>query len=168
MLSRNMIKSVLSRPLLGSINSKTPFLARSLATVAENTVNVTFVNHEGSRLTVPALVGQSLFEVARMHKLDMEGPCAGGGHASEVVRSKDWTEPLYGEGPTCAYCHVMVPGQWAEALPGAKASETNCLNSFYEDEDISPTSRLACQITLTKELNGITVFIPDAPPSDCP
>jgi len=166
MLACRLLKPAISSPAVQQ--AALPAITRKFATVAEKTVNVTFVNHEGSRLTVPGLVGQNLFEVATMHKLDMEGPCAGGGHPPEVVRSAEWTEPLYGEGPQCAYCHVMVPAQWNERLPAPRASETSCLNSFYDEEDISQTSRLACQITLTKDLEGLTVFIPDAPPSDCP
>jgi 2Fe-2S ferredoxin len=57
----------------------------------------------------------------------------------------------------CATCHVYVPPEWMAKLPAADSNEAGLLTGA-----IKPTceSRLACQITLTEELDGLTVRLP--------
>ncbi len=57
----------------------------------------------------------------------------------------------------CATCHVYVPPEWMAKLPAADLNEAGLLTGA-----IRPTSesRLACQITLTAELDGLTVRLP--------
>ena len=87
-----------------------PLVARSLSTpaaavaptVADITVQLTFIDHEGSRATVPGRVGMSISDVAEMHGIDI-GPTCGGG-VIDKVHSDEWTEDLFGacggrEGP---------------------------------------------------------------------
>ena len=95
----------------------------------------------------------------------MEGPCQGGGSADETPRTDRWVEDTYGEGPSCYYCHVQIPKQWHSALPYATKVENYGLNDFWEEE-ANASSRLACTIHLTKQMEGMTVYIPDGPPTD--
>ena len=61
----------------------------------------------------------------------------------------------------CATCHVKVDKQWLSSLP--EIEETSIERDLLEmlktyDEE---TSRLSCQIPMTKELDGITVYLVD-------
>jgi hypothetical protein len=52
---------------------------------------------------VPALIGQSLLEVAKNKGIDIEGPCSGGGGPTEVRRTDEWVEYTYGEGESVLF-----------------------------------------------------------------
>jgi hypothetical protein len=97
----------------------------------------------------------------------LAAPCNSGGAVTQKIHSSEWTEDLFGEGPMCNLCHVIIPPQWLSKLPEALLKE----NTLFEDadqDDVSANSRLGCQITLTKELDGMVVRIPDGPPTDVP
>ena len=151
----------------GSIAHKTsPYSVARFATVAENTVHLQFVDAEGNRANLAGLVGQSLFEVAVQHKVDIVGPCRGGGEPTEVRRSADWVETTFGEGPTCYLCHVQIPKQFHHVIPNTTSADAMAGLKQTWDEEFNDTSRLSCQITLTKEMEGMVVYVPDVPPID--
>lgn len=62
-----------------------------------------------------------------------------------------------GGGATCSTCHCYVQAPWFEQLPEPHPDERDLL--VYA-EDPSANSRLACQIKVTRELDGITVHLP--------
>ena len=113
-----------------------------------------------------ALVGQTLLDVARQYKVDLEGPCDGAGAKTEVIRTERWNEYIYGEGPACFHCHVQIPAAFSHLLPLNTEHEQEGLDTEWEEEYQGRTSRLACQITLEHKHDGLVVMIPDAPPSD--
>lgn len=137
---------------------------RLLSTVAEVTVKITFIDHEGSRAVVPGRVGMSVAQVAELHGIDI-GPTSMGAPRS-VVHSPNWTEDLFGEGASLGYDHVQIPPTWLEKLPPRTDHESELLNTYWDPEDLSASSRLASQITLNKDLDGIQIFIPDGVPAD--
>lgn len=100
-----------------------------------------------------------------MHNVDLEGPCGGGGAPPHVRRTEDWVEMTYGEGPQCMYCHVQIPARFNPILPEQTEKEKSGL-SYVWDEEYTPSSRLACMITLDKRHDGMVVLVPDAPPVD--
>ncbi len=59
---------------------------------------------------------------------------------------------------TCATCHVLVREPWASQLPAVQADERGMLD--FTATTAEPHSRLACQITLTDALDGLTVDLP--------
>ena len=59
----------------------------------------------------------------------------------------------------CATCHVYVDPAWAPQLPPVRAEEEALLACTAAER--GPNSRLACQILLTHELQGLTVRVPD-------
>ena len=120
---------------------------------------------KGNRATVPARIGQSLLDAALSHKIDIEGPCRGGGASVETRRSPTWNEYTYGEGPNCFYCHVQIPSSFNHLLDPPGDSEKKGLSDFWVN-DYLRTSRLACAIQLEKKHDGLVVFVPDAPPVD--
>lgn len=60
---------------------------------------------------------------------------------------------------SCATCHVHVDPDWFNKLPEADDMEKDMLE-FAVDPD--ETSRLSCQITVTDELDGLTVRTPES------
>jgi hypothetical protein len=101
-----------------------------------------------------------------MHGIDI-GP-ASNGAVYEKVRSDTWTEPLYGEGPTSGFDHVLLTGNGVETAPPKNHVEERMLNEYWEDDELYPESRLASVIILTKEMDGMTVYVPDRIVDDIP
>lgn len=64
-----------------------------------------------------------------------------------------------GGGASCATCHVYVDPAWAGRLPGPEPRELETLE--FTAAERQPTSRLACQIRLTPDLQGFSVVVPD-------
>jgi len=56
----------------------------------------------------------------------------------------------------CATCHVYVDEAWLGKLKPASSEEQGLLSESYEQQ---PNSRLACQITVTENLDGLAVTI---------
>lgn len=59
----------------------------------------------------------------------------------------------------CASCHVYVDEEWTEKLPEIGEIEEEML-----EDTASPrraVSRLSCQITLTAEMDGLVVNLPE-------
>ena len=57
----------------------------------------------------------------------------------------------------CATCHVIVDPAWADRLPPVSDDEEAILDSVF---DLTPTSRLSCQIPLSDALDGLRVSLP--------
>ena len=95
--------------------------------------------------------------------------CGGGGSAQDELHTEgNWFEPKYGEGANCYFCHVIVPKSHYHLLPPKRPDEAEQLANYPFAEDMTDTSRLACQVVLTKEMDGMVVYVPDGPPSDLP
>ena len=99
---------------------------------------VRFLNADGSlRAEVEAAPGQRLLDVAWASKMPLEGACEG------VM--------------ACSTCHVIVDtGDFAH-LPAASEEEDDLLDLAPH---VARTSRLACQIILTSDMDTLTVRIP--------
>ena len=54
----------------------------------------------------------------------------------------------------CATCHVYVEEKWLDKLPKAEEAEVDMIDMAHEPKK---NSRLSCQITVTEELDGLTV-----------
>ena len=157
--ARNLVRAArpaMARPAVRSFSAA--------PTVADITVSLTFIDHEGSRATVPGRVGQTISDVAVMHGIDI-GPTTGGGIQTRD-NSEVWTEDLFGEGAVLGYDHVQIPPVWLEKVKERSEWEMELLLSYWDEEDIGSSSRLGSQIPLTKELDGIQVFIPDGIPTE--
>ena len=57
----------------------------------------------------------------------------------------------------CATCHVIVDPAWTERLDPPVDDEEAMLDTVF---DLTPTSRLSCQISLTSALDGLRVTLP--------
>jgi 2Fe-2S ferredoxin len=58
----------------------------------------------------------------------------------------------------CATCHVFIEPEWV-ALTGQAGEAEMAMLEYSENRQ--PTSRLACQITLTGALDGLAVRLPE-------
>jgi 2Fe-2S ferredoxin len=59
----------------------------------------------------------------------------------------------------CATCHVYVDEDWRSRAGARNALEESMLEMA---DHVQPSSRLACQIKVTDELNGLVVRIPES------
>ena len=58
----------------------------------------------------------------------------------------------------CATCHVYVKEDWFPKLSNKETGEDDMLDQAYEPK---ANSRLSCQITVSDELNGLVVHLPE-------
>ncbi|MAS41298.1 MAG: 2Fe-2S ferredoxin [Porticoccaceae bacterium] len=101
-------------------------------------IKVTYIEFNGTERTVEVEEGVSLMEAAVTHLVPgIDGDC--GGMCA------------------CATCHVHVEAEWLDKLSPMEELEDAMLN-LAEGRDTS--SRLACQIQATPELDGIRVRTP--------
>lgn len=101
-------------------------------------IRVTFIGTEDKVIEVAATEGASLMETAiRSGVPGIEAECGGA--------------------CSCATCHVYVYPSWWAMVGDPDAMETDMLEMSY---DVTPNSRLACQIRITPALDGLTVRLP--------
>lgn len=83
---------------------------------------------------------------------------AAGLSVMEAIRDNGVDEllALCGGCCSCATCHVFVDPAFSGLLPDMSEDENDLLDSSDHRDD---RSRLSCQITLTDELDGLTVII---------
>ena len=104
----------------------------------DNIVKIHFILPNGEKISVEGTVGSTVLEVAHHYDIDIEGACGGS--------------------LSCSTCHVIVEEPWFERLPEATEDEEDMLDLAF---DVTPTSRLCCQLILTPELNGLTMKVPE-------
>ncbi len=98
---------------------------------------VTFINKDESQTTIDAPMGLSLLEVAHTNNIDLEGACEGS--------------------LACSTCHVIVDPEWFDKLKPAEEDEEDMLDLAF---GLTKTSRLACQIIVKEDIDGIIVRLP--------
>jgi ferredoxin, 2Fe-2S len=59
---------------------------------------------------------------------------------------------------SCATCHVYIDEAWRSRTGARNDLEESMLEMA---DDVQPNSRLACQVKMTEELDGLVVHIPD-------
>lgn len=101
-------------------------------------MKVRFIERDGALCEADAAPGERLLEVAQRAGQPLEGTCEGD--------------------MACATCHVIVAADDAARLPPASEEEEDMLDLAY---GATRHSRLACQIVLDAQLDGLTVRIPD-------
>lgn len=105
---------------------------------------ITVIQKDGSPRDIDAQEGWSLMEITRDADVpEIEGVCGGS--------------------MACATCHMIVHPDWyakVEALDNEKTAEENDMLDLAHD--VCDTSRLGCQIRMSKELDGLVVAVPGA------
>lgn len=100
-------------------------------------IRISFTPPHGGTVEAEAEPGENLLRVGQARGLPLEGTCEGQ--------------------MACSTCHVIVDPDWFHRLPHASEEEEDMLDLAA---GACRTSRLACQIELTAELDGLTVRVP--------
>ncbi|KAK2817923.1 hypothetical protein Q7C36_021856 [Tachysurus vachellii] len=108
---------------------------------AENKVTVNFINRDGEKITVKASPGDTLLDVVVQQDLDFDGYGACEGTLA------------------CSTCHLIFEEETYKQLGPISDEEMDMLDLAY---GLTDTSRLGCQICLTKALDGMTVRVPES------
>lgn len=101
-----------------------------------------------------------------MHGIDI-GPSSTGS-APEVQRTETWYEPTFGEGSTSGYDHVVLVGKGSTSATRKTPIEEQMLEDNWDWDEIYEGSRLASAVVLTKDMDGMTVYVPDRIVDDVP
>jgi ferredoxin, 2Fe-2S len=99
---------------------------------------MTFIARDGTRREVDGPEGSTLLQISRANNVDIEGACEGN--------------------MACATCHVVIQDPWYDRLAPPSDDEEDMLDLAY---GLTETSRLGCQISITSELDGLVVSLPD-------
>lgn len=95
------------------------------------------------------------------------GPASVAG-APEIQRTDSWTESTFGEGTTSGYDHVVLVGKGSNHATRKTSSEIQMLEDHWDFDEIFDGSRLASAVRLTKDMDGMTVYVPDRIVDDIP
>ena len=100
---------------------------------------ITYIEHNGKSHTVEVKNGLSVMEGAVQNNIPGIDADCGGGMA-------------------CATCHVYVKEEWFDKLPKKTDGEEDMIDMAYESNKFS---RLSCQLTISDELDGLVVKLPE-------
>ena len=100
---------------------------------------ITYLEHDGTEHNIDAENGSTVMNAALDNLVPgIDADC--GGECS------------------CATCHVLVDSEWMDRVGAADDQENSMLDL---NPDREPNSRLACQIPVTDDLNGLVVNLPE-------
>lgn len=100
------------------------------------------IQRDGTKRSIDAPSGEPLMEALRDEDTGVEGTC--GGTCS------------------CGTCHVYIDAAW-QARSGSRGDDEDMmLEALEEFVELRPGSRLACQIEVSDELDGLVVEIAPA------
>jgi ferredoxin len=141
--SQSSSPSPLSRALSSLSRLSTPIpspQSRSLSSSSNNEELIKFYFIEakdGSKIEVKGKVGKTVLDIALDHDIDIEGACGG-----ELA---------------CSTCHVILSNDLYNLLPIKKEEEEDMLDLAY---GLKPTSRLCCQIKVSKDIENEIFTVP--------
>ena len=100
---------------------------------------ITYIEHSGKSHTIQVQNGLTVMEGAIQNNISGIDADCGGSMA-------------------CATCHVYVKEEWFNKLPKKEDGEEDMLDMAYEPNKFS---RLSCQLTVSDELEGLVVKLPE-------
>ena len=100
---------------------------------------ITYIEQNGSSKTIEVDNGLTVMEGAVQNNIPGIDADCGGGMA-------------------CATCHVYIGNEWFNKINQKSEGEDDMLDQAYEPKK---NSRLSCQITVTEELEGLTLEMPE-------
>ncbi|KIM80371.1 hypothetical protein PILCRDRAFT_73281 [Piloderma croceum F 1598] len=103
-------------------------------------IKLHFKNSQGTLIKmVEANEGDDILSIAHEHDIDLEGACEGS--------------------VACSTCHVILSPEHYDLLPEPEDNENDMLDMAFT---LTDTSRLGCQVKLTRDLDGMTATLPSA------
>jgi len=115
---------------------------RGIRTTAarQHRIKLHFKDSKGTLIkTVEANEGDDILSIAHEHDIDLEGACEGS--------------------VACSTCHVILSPEHYDLLPEPEDDENDMLDMAFA---LTDTSRLGCQVKLTRDLDGMTATLPSA------
>ncbi len=100
---------------------------------------ITYIEHSGKSHTIEVQNGLTVMEGAIQNNIPGIDADCGGSMA-------------------CATCHVYVKEEWFNKLPKKEDGEEDMLDMAYEPNKFS---RLSCQLTVSDNLEGMIVNLPE-------
>ena len=100
---------------------------------------ITYIEHNGKSHTIDVANGLSVMEGAVQNNIPGIDADCGGSMA-------------------CATCHVYVKEEWIDRLSKKEDGEEDMIDMAYEPKKFS---RLSCQLTVSEELDGLIVNMPE-------
>jgi ferredoxin len=99
---------------------------------------ITFIDKDGEEHKFAVSEGDNLLDIAQANDLEMEGACGGS--------------------CACSTCHVIITDDaYYDKIPEPEDDENDMLDLAF---GLTETSRLGCQVKMTKELDGLVVKLP--------
>ncbi|XP_034720947.1 adrenodoxin [Etheostoma cragini] len=108
---------------------------------SDNKVTVHFINRDGEKVTAKGSPGDSLLDIVINEDLDFDGFGACEGTLA------------------CSTCHLIFDEDVYKSLGPVTDEEMDMLDLAY---GLTDTSRLGCQICLTKSLDGLVARVPES------
>eukprot|EP00301_Raphidiophrys_heterophryoidea_P003932 c11749_g1_i9.p1 GENE.c11749_g1_i9~~c11749_g1_i9.p1 ORF type:complete len:171 (-),score=29.17 c11749_g1_i9:1325-1837(-) len=105
---------------------------------SSNGITITFIDKD-ERIEVQAKEGETILELAQAHDVNLEGACEGS--------------------LACSTCHVIFEEKFYKTLNEPTDEENDMLDLAF---GLTDTSRLGCQIKVTKALDGAVIRVPTA------
>lgn len=100
--------------------------------------HVTFIDKDQQSVTFTVADGDNLLDIAQANDLEMEGACGGS--------------------CACSTCHVIVEKEEDfDKMEEPSDDENDMLDLAF---GLTETSRLGCQVVMSKELDGLVVKLP--------
>jgi ferredoxin len=133
MLKYGCVNFIHSKRLFSDVNNAGDNRAKEL-------VNFTFKYlADGKEVNITSEVGNNILKAAHENKVDIEGAC-------------DCSL-------ACSTCHVILDQDIFDSIPQAEEVEDDLLDLAF---GLTHTSRLGCQVLLTKQFEGKIIEIPSA------
>lgn len=110
------------------------YAADSLAPsqVEDKILKINIYMADGSHFQREAIAGLRLLDLLRLYGFPVKAECGGA--------------------CVCGTCHIRVPERWQQVLPAPTDEELTRLDAIPTADE---TSRLACQIETTDEMDGL-------------
>ena len=78
-----------------------------------------------------------------------------------------WSRDTYQRGDRCQFCHVVLSESLSTKIPAPKVGEQMWLDNiarskskqYQQIEALITSSRLACQVCVTEDFSGTTIFV---------
>ncbi|KAF1848117.1 ferredoxin, partial [Cucurbitaria berberidis CBS 394.84] len=101
-------------------------------------LKITFIDKDSESHTFAVSDGDNLLDIAQANDLEMEGACGGS--------------------CACSTCHVIIDDEtYYENMEEPDDDENDMLDLAF---GLTETSRLGCQVKMSKKLDGLVVRLP--------
>ncbi|KAN0086109.1 2Fe-2S ferredoxin-type domain containing protein [Tylopilus felleus] len=103
-------------------------------------ITLHFKDHKGNLIkTIKANECDDILSLAHEWDVDLEGACEGS--------------------IACSTCHVILPPKHYDCLPEPSDDENDMLDLAF---GLTDTSRLGCQVHVTRDMDGMEIWLPSA------